>query len=124
MTTGVAIRQDEAAGIEDVFRSVRALARQTRGLAESAASVAERELAMAISIAEQLRDKVIAQETLERARREELPARLRQDAHRTLDLVADAASVAYVTVLGFAESFIDDPRPPIGGTGKTVLTGA
>lgn len=124
MSASVAIRQDEAAGIEDVFRSVRVLARQTRGLAESAASVAERELAMAISIAEQLRDSVISPETLERARREELPARLRQDAHRTLDLVADAASVAYVTVLGFAESFIDDPRPPIGGTRKEAVPGA
>ena len=39
----------ERTGLEDVLRSARQLARETRGLAESTAGVVERELAMATS---------------------------------------------------------------------------
>ena len=104
---------EDPTGLEDVVRSVRGLARMTRGLAESAGGVAERELAMAITISERLRDSVVSTDTLRRARGEELPARLRQDAHRALDLFADAATVAYRTGIDFLEALTDERRPKL-----------
>lgn len=100
-------------GLEDVVRSVRALARMTRDLSESAASVAERELAMAIGISERLRDGIVSADALRRARAEELPARLRADAHRVLDLFADAGAVAYRFGIDFVEGLTDERRPKL-----------
>lgn len=110
---GTAVFEENRTGLEDVVRSVRALARSTRTIAEATGHVAERELAMAISISEQLRDSVMSAQTLERARKEELPAKLRQDAHRVVDLFADLGAVAFVTGVRFVEAFVDEPRKPI-----------
>jgi hypothetical protein len=104
---------EKPTGLEDVVRSVRTLARNTRYLGESAASVIERELAMAVSISERLRDSVFSPEALKNAREEPLPAALRADAHRSLDLVADIAAVAYKSLIGLVEGFVDQPRPPL-----------
>ena len=104
----------QRAGLEDIMLSVRNLARQARGLSEGVAGLAERELAMALSVAEQLRDKVIAREALEEARSVELMARLREDAHRAVDLAMDAASTAYVFGTQFFETFVDQPRKRAG----------
>lgn len=101
-------------GLEDVVRSVRALARQTRGLAEGAAGVAERELAMGLSVAEQLRDALITKEALAQSRSMELIARLRLDAHRALDLAMDAAATTYVFGVKFVEAVVDRPREAAG----------
>lgn len=101
-------------GLEDVVRSVRALARQTRGLAEGAAGVAERELAMGLSVAEQLRDALITKEALTQSRSMELFARLRLDAHRALDLAMDAAATTYVFGVKFVEAVVDRPREVAG----------
>jgi hypothetical protein len=111
----------QRAGLEDVLLSVRRLARQTRGLGEEFAGVAERELAMAIGIAEQLRDSVIAKDALEEARKFELMARLRQDVHRAVDLAMDAASAAYVFGTKFVETLIDAPRASISASTSTTL---
>ena len=113
MSTPDTALRDNAAGLEDVVRSVRELARMSRGLAESTANVAERELAMAIDISEKLRDSIVSAEALRRARAEDLPARLRQDAHRALDLVADVGAIAYTSAISFVESFVDRPRPKL-----------
>lgn len=101
-------------GLEDVVRSVRALARQTRGLAEGAAGVAERELAMGLSVAEQLRDTLITKDALAQSRSMELFARLRLDAHRALDLAMDAAATTYVFGVKFVEAVVDRPREATG----------
>lgn len=108
LTTNAAAPQKT--GLEDVVRSVRALARQARGLAEGVAGVAERELAMALSVAEQLRDKVLAKEALDESRSMELISRLRLDAHRAVDLAMDTAATAYVFGVQLVEAFVDKPR--------------
>jgi hypothetical protein len=100
-------------GLEDVTRSIRGLLRMARRLGESTADVAERELAMAIRISEQIRDNIISEKALERARNERLSAQLRQDARRVVDLVADAGSLVFVSMLDFLENFADEDRPSL-----------
>jgi hypothetical protein len=123
MNTSIDSANEERTGLEDVTRAARSLARSTRKLGGSAAMVAERELAMAISIAEDLRDRTISRETLVEVRESELGARLRRDVHRAVDLVADTAGVLTVTTMNFFESLVDRPRPAIEGLGESV-TGA
>ncbi len=108
LTTNAAAPQKT--GLEDVVRSVRALARQTRGLAEGVAGVAERELAMGLSVAEQLRDTLITKDALTQSRSMELIARLRLDVHRAVDLAMDAAATSYVFGVKFVEAVVDRPR--------------
>lgn len=105
--------REQPTGLEDVIRSVRALARTTRGMGEAAADIMERELAMAITISERIRDQVVSAEALKQAREEPLPARLRDDAHRAVDLFADAASVIYVNTIRFFEGLTDERRPAL-----------
>jgi len=100
-------------GLEDVVRSVRSLARATRNLGTASADVVERELAMAINISEQLRNEVISAETLEDARKQSLPSRLRKDAHDTVNLVADVGSVLFLVASRFVENFVDQRRPEL-----------
>ena len=112
-TTIQAMEPEIPTGLEDVIRSVRNLARTTRNLGESTAKVAERELAMAIKISASLRDQMVSAEMLAAARKEELPGRLRSDAHQAVDLIADAGAVAFLVVTRFVEGFVDQRRPPI-----------
>lgn len=97
-------------GLEDVLVAVRNLARQTRNLAEDSAGVLERELAMALTVAESLRDKVVSTKALEQARAHPLLARVRNDAHRAVDLGMDALSTTYVFGVELVETAIDRPR--------------
>ena len=113
--------QNTADGLVDVVRSVRSLARTSRTLGEDTANIMERELAMAISISERIRNDVVSDQALEEARKEPLPARLRDDAHRVLDLVADAGSLLYVNSIKFFEVLTDEQRP-VAASNKTVLT--
>lgn len=103
----------ERTGLEDVLRAARQLARETRGLAESAGGVVERELAMALSVAESLRDRLVSEEALKQARAQPLIARLRTDAHRAVDLGMDAIATSYVFGVDLVENFIDKPRPQL-----------
>ena len=100
-------------GLEDVIVAVRNLARQTRGLAEDAGGVLERELAMALSVAESLRDKVVSAKALEQARAHPLLSRVRVDAHRAVDLGMDALSTGYVFGVELVETVVDKPRPAL-----------
>ncbi len=102
-----------AVGLEDVTRSVRALLRSGRSLGTSTLEVAERELAMAISISESIRDDIVTREALERARHQGVMARLRQDGHSVVDLVMDASTIAVYGGLDFLENFADRRRPPL-----------
>ena len=108
-TTG----SDRTIGLEDLARSVRALARSTRELGMEATQVVERELAMAIRISEDLRDQVIADQALERVRNDDLWGQFRKDAHTTVDLVMDASGLVALSALDFLERLADDRRPPL-----------
>ncbi len=105
--------KEEPTGLEDVTRSLRALLRTTRGLGVATTEVIERELAMAIRISEQMRDKVVSPEALREARRHGLIASFRSDAHHAVDLAADAGGVLFNSLLGFLENFADQRRPPL-----------
>jgi len=124
MTTTEDMSRRDAAGLEDVIRSVRVLARQARGLAESAGGVAERELAMALTVAEQLRDRVVSHEALEQARSHELIGRLRHDVHRAVELAFDGGAAIYVFGTDLVEGFLDRPRPPLASDTAGHLTKA
>jgi hypothetical protein len=100
-------------GLEDVLRAARQLARETRGLAESTAGVLERELAMALTVAESLRDKLVSPEALKQSRAHPLMARLRTDAHRAVELGMDALATSYVFSVDLVENFVDRPRPQL-----------
>ncbi|MBL6750748.1 MAG: hypothetical protein ISP90_09515 [Nevskia sp.] len=116
METANAAKDQTPAGIEDVVRSVRELARSTRTVGLDAANIVERELAMVISISERIRDTTLSPEILHKSRSKPLPAALRRDAHRALDLVADVASVAFVSASDFVEALLDERRPALSVT--------
>lgn len=101
------------AGLDDVTRSVRTLARSSRDLLTDAGGVLERELSMAVSVSERLRDDAISQERLTDARSLRVQSGVRDSAHRVVDLVADAFGVATITVSRFSESMIEQPRPQV-----------
>lgn len=103
----------DAAGLEDVIRSVRVLARNARTLVEDAGGVAERELAMLLTVAEDTRDRLASKEALELGRAHPLFGALRADAHRAVDLGFDVAATGYVVVRDAFEGFLDQPRPAI-----------
>ena len=105
-------------GLEDVIRSVRELARRARGLAEDTAGVAERELAVALTAAERMRDAVTSPKALEEARAMPVIARLRSDAHRAVDLGMDFVATAYVFGVHAVEDFLDRPRLPLASDPK------
>lgn len=99
-----------AAGLEDVVRSLRVLTRSGRDLVVDGGAVLERELSMAVSISERLRDEALSAESLERARKGKLNAALREDTHRLVDLIADVGGVAALSAIRFAEELADAPR--------------
>lgn len=107
-------------GLEDVLRAARQLARETRGLAESTAGVVERELAMALTVAESLRERLVSEEALKKARAHPLMARLRTDAHRAVDLGMDAIATGYVFSVDLVENFVDLPRPALDARRSAV----
>lgn len=110
-TTGA--KPSQVTGLDDVTRSVRTLARSSRDLLTDASGVLERELSMAVSVSERLRDDAISQERLKDARSLRVQSGLRDSAHRVVDLVADAFGVATITVSRFSESMIEQPRPEL-----------
>lgn len=106
-----ATKPGQAAGLEDLTRSVRVLARSSRDLLADAGGVLERELAMAVQVSERLRDETVSDELLREARAVRVQAGLRRSAHSVVDLVADAVGVATVSAVRFGEAMIDQPRP-------------
>lgn len=102
-----------AAGLEDVTRALRDLTRSGRDLLVDGGQVLERELSMAISISERVRSETLAASILEEARGAPLNQRLRDDAHRVVDIVADVSGVAVLSAVRFVERFVDEPRPAL-----------
>lgn len=109
-----------AAGLEDVTRALRDLTRSGRDLLVDGGQVLERELSMAISISERVRSETLADSMLEEARGAPLNQRLRDDAHRVVDVVADVSGVAVLSAVRFFERFVDEPRPALQGDGRAM----
>ena len=105
------LAEEMGTGLEDVVRSLRELTRTGRELATSTTDVLEREIAMAISISEDIQASFIRPEALEEIRTAGVAGRLRGDAHRALDLAADTVVIASLSVIRLAERFADQPRP-------------
>ena len=104
---------EKSTGLEDVVRSLRALVRSTQNLGAASIEVLEREMRMAVEISEQLRDRIISNEELERARKDTLASEARQSAHRVVDLVSDVSTVGILNVIDFVNKFVDQRRPPL-----------
>ena len=107
------VHHEPTTGLEDVTRSLRTLVRSSRDVASDAIDIAERELAMAIQISEQIRDQSISAEALKNARQNKIVANLRDDAHRVIDLVADVSSLAVTSTLDFVQLVVDERRQPL-----------
>ena len=93
--------------VEQLSRSVATLLKTGRTVVNASANVVERELAMVIRISEALRDETISRETLERARKEPIPAQFREDLHKAVDLMVDVAAVAGFMAFRFVDSLAD-----------------
>lgn len=102
-------RRDRA-GLEDVVRAAGRLAEQLRDLATATGTVAEREAAMLATIAEDVRDRVIAAERLQTARKDDVLAGFRRSAHRGVDLAFDVAGTAITAASDAIGAFANAPR--------------
>jgi len=107
---------------EDIVSSLRRVTRTGHELVIEANEVLERELAMAVSISERIRDRTFTEEALNEARAGRLHARLRDDAHRALDVVADLGGVGASSAIRFIEQFAVEGRPPLGGDAGAAST--
>lgn len=106
-----ATKPGDAAGLQDLTRSVRVLARSSRDLINDAGGVLERELAMVVEVSERLRDQTVSEELLREGREVRVLSGLRRSAHSFVDLAADAVGVATVSAVRFGEAMVDQPRP-------------
>lgn len=104
----------------EVVQSLRRVTRTSQQLMLGANEVLERELAMAVSISEGIRDHTITEGALSEARAGRLHARLRGDAHRIVDLAADIAGVATGAAISFISQFAGQERPSL--TGETAAS--
>ncbi|MBN1240197.1 MAG: hypothetical protein JXB36_16955 [Gammaproteobacteria bacterium] len=102
-------RRDRA-GLEDVIRAAGRLAEQLRDVATTTGTVAEREAAMLATIAEDVRDRVIAAERLSAARQDEVLAGFRRSAHRGVDLAFDVAGTFVTAASDAFGAFVSAPR--------------
>jgi 4-hydroxy-3-methylbut-2-enyl diphosphate reductase len=111
----VAAPVDTAAGLNDVVRTARNLARQARRTVEDAGGLAERELAMLLNVSEKLRDRLANPKALAQGREHALFAGLRHSTHRAVDLGFDAVATGYVFTVETVENFLDQPREKAAG---------
>lgn len=89
---------------DDVSRSLKAVIRSSRNLGENSVDFVGREVAMAVRLAEQVRDEIFSDDLLQDARRSPVPASFRSSAHRAVDVIADIGSIGYVLTLRIADS--------------------
>lgn len=114
----------DAAGLQDLTRSVRVLARSSRNLLTDAGGVLERELAMVVEVSERLRDDTVSEELLREGRQVRVLSGLRRSAHSLVDLAADAVGVATVSAVRFGEAMVDQPRPEPQAADPTAAASA
>ena len=109
------------AAADDVAHSVGELVRAVQALLDSAAGLAERELAMAIRVAERVRDEVIAKEALHEARERPILSAFRRDAVGIVNLAADAGALTVHNLSKLATGYTEHLGPPVT---QTHLRGA
>ncbi len=119
-----ATKPGDAAGLQDLTRSVRVLARSSRDLITDAGGVLERELAMVVEVSERLRDQTVSEELLREGREVRVLSGLRRSAHSFVDLAADAVGVATVSAVRFGEAMVDQPRPEPNATAADMTAAA
>lgn len=109
------MQTDLTKGLDDVLSSLQAITDGGGRVALTGGNLIERELQMAVSLSEQVRDSIFSAEALDEARAQPLNARLRSDGHRVVDLLAD---VGGVTVQGAVQAFhgFYAQRTEAGGT--------
>src|SRR5579862_2004853 len=93
------MRTDLTRAFDDVLASLQSVTRGGGRLAESGGNVLEREINMAVSLSEDIRDAVFSEDTLHKARSQALNGRLRRDGHRVVDLLADVGGVTVHTMI-------------------------
>lgn len=120
---------DPSAALDDVLRTAGEVADRLREAAGAVGRLGERELAMIVGIAEDVRDRTIAPERLASARRRETLAGVRRSTHRGVDLGFDAAAVGIDVAMDFLEAALRRPKtaapvqpapPPIQPAGIPV----
>jgi hypothetical protein len=94
------VRDAARSNLDEVVASIRELGKSTRDLGTAATEVAEREISMAIDISEGIVSRVLSIDAIGRTRNEGLPARLRKDVHRAVDVAAD---LGFVVTSGVAD---------------------
>jgi len=99
----------DSVGLDDVIRTAGDVADRVREAAASVARLGERELAMLVGIAEDIRDRTVARERLDSARKIETIASLRQTAHRGVDLGFDMAAVGVDVSVDFVDAALRRP---------------
>ena len=109
-------KRPDPTGFEEVARSVRALAAESKVIVESAGGVAEKELARLLAAAEKSRDGLLQRGALDPVRDREPFKSLKQDAHRAVDLGFDAFATLYKFATETLERFVDQPPEPRGST--------
>jgi hypothetical protein len=97
-------------GLEDVIRAAGRLAEQLRDVATATGNVAERELAMLATVAEDIRDRVIAADRLKAVREDDVLEGLRRSAHRGVDFAFDVAGTVVTAASDALSAFVNAPR--------------
>jgi hypothetical protein len=113
-------QRKDAAGLADIMHSVGVLARHAREFVEKAGGVVQSELATVLTITEDVRDRMVSKEALQRAREQPLLRDLRKDAHRGVDIAFDAAATVYVFGVEIVERILERPR--LSGTTAVQAT--
>lgn len=104
------INRRDRAGLEDVIRAAGRLAEQLRDVATATGKVAEREVAMLATVAEDIRDRVIAAERLKSVREDDVLAGFRRSAHRGVDFAFDVAGTVVTAASDALGAFVNAPR--------------
>ena len=100
------VSRDVERDIDDILRALRSVGRSSGAVVNASGNALALELDMAIRLSEQIRDSVINPATLAELRQQELHERIRTDAHRFVDIIADFGGVAVLQVVHFADSFL------------------
>ena len=102
-------KHGQAAAFDEVARSARALAAESRRIIEDAGGVAEKELGRLLSAAESSRDGLLQMDALQSNRERPLFKSLKLDAHRAVDIGFDAIVTLYAFATETVEKFVDEP---------------
>jgi len=111
------MQRDLTNGLDDLIASLQAVTRGGGRLAVSGGNLVEREVNMAVSLSEDVRDSIFSTQALKDARAQPLNGRLRTDGHRIVDLLVDIGGVTVHGALRAADTFFAQ-RPQIGDSGE------